>query len=121
MIAPPRRVNPIGNDDVPEEALWRGTLYRRGARGWSVFRQTPWARGAIAGGSKGGITGVPVWQDLSLQKVVTRFGFNVPAGVYVWRGYIYWRRNGAHVFRAVEPHIIVFGSKVRHNRDCRFR
>jgi len=117
-IAPPRRVDPIGSGDVPEEALWRGTLYRRSARGWRVFRQTPWARGQIAG-AKGSIPGVPVWQDESLQRVVGRFEFTVPAGVYIWRGYIYWRLNGAHVFRAVEPHII-YGASVRHDRDCSF-
>jgi len=117
-IAPPRRVDPVGNGDVPEEALWRGTLYRRSGRSWRVSRQTPWVRGQIAG-AKGSIPGVPVWQDESLQRVVGRFEFTVSAGVYIWRGYVYWRLNGAHVFQPVEPHI-VYGGSVRHNRDCSF-
>jgi Ca2+-binding RTX toxin-like protein len=118
-VAPPRRVEPTGQNGEAEEAWWQGTLFRwkPGTGTWTVYKQTPWARGQLTGAR--GIAGVPIWQDRVLHAPVASFEYRVPAGRYTWRGEIYWPRTRASLFRPIEPHF-VYASLVRPVRECRF-
>lgn len=121
-IAPPRRVEPIGRDNSPEEAWWQATLFRQvGGGPWKRYRQTRWLTSSIAGV---GIAGSPVWQDAKRRTFVNSLPpIRVPAGKYVWKGEIYWARTGGIVYRDVEPHVVYAPTApiVRHEKLCAFR
>lgn len=116
-IAPPKRVEPIGRDGKPEEAWWKGTLYRENprTRRWEKFKQTAWARAQIAGGYAQ--AGLAVWQNVKRRGFTGRLSYSVPAGRFAWVGQITWERSGGSIYRWIEPNID-FAPDARPRKFC---